>query len=78
MSKETCSWHKPDEQGRYSCARFENPEAQQAIEMFFNGAQITLRMEMDGAEVAHMKYPINYCPICGEQVRREPVPGETD
>lgn len=78
MSKKTCDWHNPDEQGRYSCARFESPDGKQAIDMYFNGAQITLRMEAEGAEVAHMKYPVNFCPICGERVRMEAVPGETD
>lgn len=78
MSKGACNWHKPDEQGRYACVQFENPAAHQAVNMFFNGAQITLRMEFDGEEVAHMKYPINFCPLCGERVRMEAVPGETD
>lgn len=64
-----CTWCKPDGEGRYSMALFEHPEGQQKILMFFNGAQITLRMQIDGQEVAQMRYPINYCPICGQRVR---------
>lgn len=78
MSKATCNWHNPDKTGKYSCARFESPDGKQTIDMYFNGAQITLRMEVDGAEVAHMKYPINFCPVCGERVRTEAVPGAFD
>ena len=71
MSAETCRWHNPDEQGRYTCARFWNPKTNQGISMFFNGAQITLRLEMDNTEIAHMNHPIYFCPMCGERVRLE-------
>lgn len=69
--KPRCRWHQPDGKGQYSFARFENPAGGQTIDMFFNGAQITLRMKLNGAEVAHMNYPINFCPVCGERVRME-------
>ena len=75
---ERCLWCKPDSEGRYSTAMFEHPNGTQRLLMFFNGGQITLRMEVDGQEAAHMHYPINYCPMCGQRVRMEAVPGETD
>lgn len=71
MSKAKCNWHSPDETGKYYRGRFESPDGKKTVDMYFNGAQITLRMEEDGAEVAHMHAPINFCPYCGERVRME-------
>ena len=78
MGKGTCNWHNPDKTGKYFCARFESPDGKQVIDMYFNGAQITLRMEVDGVEAARMKCPINYCPVCGERVGMERVSGAVD
>lgn len=71
MSKTTCNWHNPDKSGKCSHVRFEHPDGKQAINMYFSGAQITFRMELEGSEFAQMSFPINYCPMCGEKIRRE-------
>ena len=62
-----CNWHNPDKEGKYSCARFESPDGKQTIDMYFNGAQITLHMELGGTEAVQMNYPINFCPVCGRK-----------
>lgn len=66
-----CAWCHPDERGQYSAAAFVNPNGKEKIVMFFNGAQATLTFEAEGAEVAHMAAPINFCPMCGRRVRME-------
>lgn len=71
----SCDWHKPDERGQYSYAKFRNPKMKQVLNMFFSGGQITLRMEQDDAIIAQMQQQINFCPMCGERVRLE---GESD
>ena len=71
MNKEKCNWHNPDKEGKYSCARFESPDGKETIDMYFNGAQITLPMELGGTEAVQMNYPINFCPVCGEPFRTQ-------
>lgn len=66
-----CTWCNPDENGQYSAAVFTNPNGKQTITTFFNGAQTTLTMETEGMETARMAVPINYCPMCGRNVRLE-------
>jgi len=73
-TNETCRWCIPDENGQYSAAEFRNPNGQQRIVLFFNGAEASLTMETEGDSTTHyMRTPINYCPMCGRRVRTEAV-----
>lgn len=67
----TCNWHTPDKTGKYTSVVFKNPGGEQAIDMFLYGGKITIIMEQENAEIAQMNFPINYCPMCGEKIRRE-------
>ena len=76
MNGQGCGWHKSDERGQYKMAVFGAPEGKEQIVMAFVGAQVNLDMVIDGQTGAHMGFPINYCPVCGERVRMEAVHGE--
>lgn len=71
---EKCKFCHPDESGNYNMVMFASDEIPDTwLHLFTYGGEITIvtNFTARGHGGATMSTPINFCPFCGERVRKE-------
>jgi len=80
--RESCPWCHPDKEGKYTGAQFKKADESEAMIIFYNGAQATVRLSRKGQTDDILSHDIYYCPMCGRKLRKhkddEPTEAEDE
>ena len=72
-----CPWCNPDENGKYNAHQFMRADQKSKITIFYNGGQLNLVLQEEGAPTVNVNCDIYFCPMCGRKMRKTPQEIET-